>query len=380
MQNYKSLGTCRKVCPLFCRLSLIFYRTPIYCFNKPSPKNPFNDVLFRKGCKIEGVNDIEFVDHVGDEVQLKIVSGRMVFKNGELQEDVVLRGTWPYKNQIEHYFKNHDKGIPTFDFKGQEWTEIFFNRNGLPRYRKERNTQIISSIIDEAGIPNYGSEDIAGLLGKKEQEVVVHFDYVNGLISKIDQNIAKLSSQMKGYTLIENRNKLYSQILAEYIRVAKVKFEELYLQKDDIDPNDVFDMTDYNVRKEMLERKIRTLESSYRIMEGHYISVGMAILSTNSVINTLNHVRNDFIPLLSSNMLISIGATSAQDANEIARNVVALTKSYLSDNLDTAREILGDLQVLGVPEDHIKRISGDIDSRLITDGEEQKIRKIGSKD
>ena len=33
MQNYKSLGTCRKVCPLFCRLSLIFYRTPII-YNK----------------------------------------------------------------------------------------------------------------------------------------------------------------------------------------------------------------------------------------------------------------------------------------------------------------------------------------------------------
>ena len=29
IQNYNSLGTCRKVCPLFCRLSLIFYRTPI---------------------------------------------------------------------------------------------------------------------------------------------------------------------------------------------------------------------------------------------------------------------------------------------------------------------------------------------------------------
>ena len=139
-----------------------------YCYNKPSPKNPYNDVLFKKGCKIEGVDDVEFTDHVGDEVQLKIVSGRMIFKNGELQEDVVLRGTWPYKNQIEHYFKNHDKGIPTFDSKGQEWTEIFFNRKGLPRYRKERNTQIISSIIDEPGIPNYGSEDIARLLGKKE--------------------------------------------------------------------------------------------------------------------------------------------------------------------------------------------------------------------
>ena len=56
MQNYKSLGTCRKVCPLFCRLSLIFYRTPInfciFCFSKPqkrtvsiNPHNPDNTIL-----------------------------------------------------------------------------------------------------------------------------------------------------------------------------------------------------------------------------------------------------------------------------------------------------------------------------------------------
>lgn len=139
-----------------------------YCYNKPSPKNPFNDVLFKKGCKIEGVKDIEFVDHVGDEVQLKIVSGRMVFVNGILQEDVVLRGTWPYKNQIEEYFKNLGTGKKTIDVKGQEWLEIFFNKNGLPRYRKERNTQVISSVIDESSIPNYGSDDIASLFGKKE--------------------------------------------------------------------------------------------------------------------------------------------------------------------------------------------------------------------
>ena len=139
-----------------------------YCYNKPSPKNPYNDVLFKKGCKIEGVNDIEFVDHVGDEVQLKIVSGRMMFKNGELQDDVVLRGTWPYKNQIEHYFKHLGTDVPTIDVKGQKWIEIFFNRKGLPRYRKERNTQVISSVIDEPNIPNYGSDDIAKLFGKKE--------------------------------------------------------------------------------------------------------------------------------------------------------------------------------------------------------------------
>ncbi len=139
-----------------------------YCYNKPSPKNPYSDILFKKGCRIEGIKDIEFVDHVGDEVQLKIISGNMVFKDGILQEDVVLRGTWPYKNQIEHYFIHLGTDVPTIDVKGQKWVEIFFNRNGLPRYRKERNTQVISSVIDESNIPNYGSDDIAGLFGKKE--------------------------------------------------------------------------------------------------------------------------------------------------------------------------------------------------------------------
>ena len=139
-----------------------------YCYNKPSPKNPFNDILFKKGCRIEGVNTAEFIDHVGDEVQLKIVSGRMLFKDGILQEDVVLRGTWPYKNQIEHYFRHIGTDIPTIDVKGQKWEEIFFNRKGLPKYRKERNNQIISSVIDESYIPNYGSDDIAELFGEKE--------------------------------------------------------------------------------------------------------------------------------------------------------------------------------------------------------------------
>ena len=35
-----------------------------YCYNKPSPKNPICDVIFKKGCRIEGVKDIEFTDHV----------------------------------------------------------------------------------------------------------------------------------------------------------------------------------------------------------------------------------------------------------------------------------------------------------------------------
>ncbi len=139
-----------------------------YCFNRPSEKNPYANVKFLKGCTIEGVKDITFTGQVGQEVTLDIVDGVMEFKDGILQNDVVLRGTFPYINQINEFFKNKPLGKPTFDSKGQEWIEIYFNSKGLPRYRKLRNNEIISSVIDEKGIPNFGSEDIKNLFGTKE--------------------------------------------------------------------------------------------------------------------------------------------------------------------------------------------------------------------
>lgn len=140
-----------------------------YCFNKPSPKNPYCEIKFSAGCNIEGVSDITFEKEVGDTVKLQIIGDEpMVFKNGKLQNDVILRGTFPYRFQIEEYFKNQKLNLPTFDRKGQLWQEIFFNKNGMPRYRKLRNTKIISSVIDDENIPNYGSNDISDLFGKKE--------------------------------------------------------------------------------------------------------------------------------------------------------------------------------------------------------------------
>lgn len=151
-----------------------------YCHNAPNPGNPTCEVTFKAGCKIEGVKNIIFEKRVGDEVQLKIVNGKMEFKDGKLAKDVLLRGSFPYRNQIEEFFENQPKGEPTFDYKGQRWLEIYFNSKGLPRYKKERNTMIISSLIDEKEIPNYGSNDIKDLLGQnfylfpKPKELVQH--------------------------------------------------------------------------------------------------------------------------------------------------------------------------------------------------------------
>jgi adenine-specific DNA-methyltransferase len=139
-----------------------------YCFNKPNPGNPICQILFKKGCPIEGVENSIFTDHVGFEVKLEIVNGKMEFKDGFLKEDVILKGAFPYRNQIEEFFKNFGTDKETYDYKGQKWKQIYFNSKGMPRYRKERNIKIISSVIDDSNIPNYGSNDIKCLFEKKD--------------------------------------------------------------------------------------------------------------------------------------------------------------------------------------------------------------------
>lgn len=127
---------------------------------KQTDKNPVCEIIFKKGLKIEGVSDIEFQDYVGgDNNKLEILSNnqKMTFIDGELSKDVILRGSYPSKNQLENFLK----GEEVFDCKGQKWLEVYFTSSGLPYHKKERNTKIISSILDDCG--NSGYTDLKNL-------------------------------------------------------------------------------------------------------------------------------------------------------------------------------------------------------------------------
>ena len=129
---------------------------------KRSPKNPVTTVKFPKGLQIEGVSDIEFNSSIGNGTnRLDIVEGKMVFENGELVDDVTLEGSFPYKNQMIEFFSKLGTGEKTYDYKGQEWKEVYFTKTGVPYFRKYRKFKIISSILED--IPNSGFSDLKAL-------------------------------------------------------------------------------------------------------------------------------------------------------------------------------------------------------------------------
>lgn len=129
---------------------------------KRSPKNPLCQIKFPKGLPIRDIDNIELSGSIGNGTnRIDIVSGDMVFRNGRLQNDVILEASFPYRNQTEKFFKSLEDGTPVYDTKGQRWREVFFTKTGVPYYSKEREFSIMSSIISD--VANSGFSDLKEL-------------------------------------------------------------------------------------------------------------------------------------------------------------------------------------------------------------------------
>lgn len=130
---------------------------------KRSPRNPLAQVKFPKGLKIEGVKNKVFRDYIGGygTNKIDIINKNMIFKDGKLVNDVVLQASFPYKNQMIEFFSKIGTEEKTYDFKGQEWIEVYFRKNGVPYYKKRRNVVILGSVLKE--LPNSGSPDMEKL-------------------------------------------------------------------------------------------------------------------------------------------------------------------------------------------------------------------------
>ncbi len=129
---------------------------------KRTNRNPLAKVVFPKGLKIEGVEDATFKGLIGDGTnRIDIVGNEMVFKKGILIKDVTLEASFPYKNQMIEFFSKIGTGEKTYDYKGQEWIDVYFRKNGVPYFRKKRGTLVLGSVMNE--LPNSGSLDIEKL-------------------------------------------------------------------------------------------------------------------------------------------------------------------------------------------------------------------------
>lgn len=118
-------------------------------------KNPASEFVFPKGTRFDASDDEELVDSWGGAEKSYLIKGRMIAKDGKLNNAVTLKAGWAMKNQMHHFF--YEDSDSTYDSKGQKVIEFYFNRSGVLTYRKEKSISNPPSVIRETANTKQGS-------------------------------------------------------------------------------------------------------------------------------------------------------------------------------------------------------------------------------
>lgn len=113
------------------------------CNKKIDYRHPISDITFKKGIRYEG-EDRTFEGEIGGSEKV-IIHGKMCFKDGELENDVVLSAGWTMKNMILDWMN----GKEVYDTKGQKIVEFYFKENGKLYSKKEMSTLSIKSLLKD---------------------------------------------------------------------------------------------------------------------------------------------------------------------------------------------------------------------------------------
>lgn len=128
---------------------------------KLSTKNHEFQYSFKAGTKFEAEDGLELSGIWGGSEKTKLIKGRMICKDRQLLEDVILSACWTQKNQMDSFFA----GKPTIDSKGQEVIEFYFRNNGKLYCRKKRDKINPPTILRNIATTKQGSSLLKELVG-----------------------------------------------------------------------------------------------------------------------------------------------------------------------------------------------------------------------
>jgi len=148
-----------------------------------SKGNPASQITFPAGIEFEG-KDATFKGVIGEREKIRIVSGKMVFKDGRLQEPVTLEAGWAMRNQILSWLESLD----TYDSKGQKVRRFYFDSKGRLQYEKERGFINPPTVLRNIASTRKGTAIVETILGKVAIEFPKPVELVSYLIKLVASN------------------------------------------------------------------------------------------------------------------------------------------------------------------------------------------------
>lgn len=173
--------------------------------------------------------------------------------------------------------------------------------------------------------------------------ITIKLEAIPKLKEAINVNISILSSELLTYDKIRKyiieyakKNREYVIKTSEIVALLENKMNEI----DADDPYSYIDSMQTSSQLQIAREKQNRFNTSNQLLNQELFKINQAIVNHFITINALEMARDDLLPLISSEILISQGNKDVNSSLELSKNIMDLFKAMLERNVDSTKEVL----------------------------------------
>lgn len=173
--------------------------------------------------------------------------------------------------------------------------------------------------------------------------ITIKLEAIPKLKEAINVNISILSSELLTYDKIRKYIIEYAKKNREYIIKTSEIVTLLENKTNEINPNDPYgyiDSLQISSQLQIAREKQNRFNTSNQLLNQELFKINQAIVNHFITINALEMARDDLLPLISSEILISQGNKDVNSSLELSKNIMDLFKAMLERNVDSTKEVL----------------------------------------
>jgi len=188
-------------------------------------------------------------------------------------------------------------------------------------------------------------------------------DVIEELNISINDNISILSKELLGYDTIRKYISVYITKNKLHLEVVKNSISHLEEQLGNLNPeneDEYFEYLNVTSHLQIMKQKENRFMTSSTLMKQELFKINQMIVNHFITVNALEMARDDLMPLVGSELAISFGRNSENEALELSRNVMELFQSILTRNVDSAVYNMEKLKEIGINDETFALINKDI--------------------
>ena len=173
--------------------------------------------------------------------------------------------------------------------------------------------------------------------------ITIKLEAIPKLKEAINANINILSNELLTYDKIRKYIIEYAKKNREYVIKTSEIVALLENKINEVNPNDPYgyiDSLQVSSQLQIAREKQNRFNTSNQLLNQELFKINQAIVNHFITINALEMARDDLLPLISSEILISQGNKDVNSSLELSKNIMDLFKAMLERNVDSTKEVL----------------------------------------